>query len=97
VIAVSLQLTTTTTVNSHTDNRKHFFDNPHRYDSEAEEIMYGSLHRSRYVLVQPVFTLALQCVILMLNVHASFSSDITVNCAECVELSASSSTPAIHV
>ena len=51
VLAVSLQLTTITTVNSRSDNRKHFFDNPHRYDSEAEEIYYGSLHRSRYVLV----------------------------------------------
>jgi len=47
----SSSLTTTTTVNSHSDNRKHFFDNPHRYDSEAEEIMYGSLHRSSQMAI----------------------------------------------
>lgn len=44
----ALQLTAAVNVSTNPENRKHFFDNPHRYDSETEELLYGSYQRSRY-------------------------------------------------
>lgn len=41
----------TAIVNDDRDNQKHFFDNPHRYDTESDEMLYGSLQRSSQMAI----------------------------------------------
>ena len=47
----SLATYSATSVNVNSENRKHFFDNPHRYDSEADNLIQSSsFHRSRWAI-----------------------------------------------